>query len=254
MDKRINQRIPVELPVTVRFGGRDVPCLTQNVNRRGLFVRTDRPKPLRFLAQLWLKLPPEGEELKLMAVVVHSVTPEQAAERGRVPGMGLRLYNLGPKEQKVWESFLVQALEAWQATQPEPPWVRPSGTIDSVRRRHTRFAVTFEVQVRDLGSLYQMLTKDISVGGMFLQAEPLLKVNNPVQMVVIHPLNGMEFPLEGRVVRVVEQPPEQRGIGVQFVGMTEETLQRFQHFIESGISQLVSDEVLIELDDPLLAS
>ena len=252
MAKRIYPRIPLELPVTVHHAARDLQCLTLDINRSGLFVRTDSPKPLRYLVQVGIQLPTDGAKLDVLAVVVRVVTSEEALATGQLPGMGLRLYNLRPKDQRTWEKFVDRAAAAHEAALPEPAWAQPSGAIDSIRRRHARHVATFEVVVRDLEGLYRMLSVDISVGGVFLQAEPLLKLNNPVQLVVVHPLNGEEFPLEGKVVRVVEKPQDKRGIGVQFVNLSPELSERFNHFIESGISMLVSDDVLIDLDDPLL--
>lgn len=250
IDQRTSPRIPVEIPVILMIGGQDVTCLTQDVTRQGLFVRTDRLRNLGQVLQLRIQPPPDFPELRLLAQVAHVLRPEQALQLGRTPGVGLMLRSMGPQEQRHWERFVDHAWQAYQQTKPAMPWARPSGAADPSRRRHHRYQAPFEVLLRTPVGLRRMVARDISAGGIFLLPEPLLRHNQVVQLVIVHPKSKERYPVNGRVVRVVERPPEQRGSAIQFTGVPEDALPRLQVFIESGASEPEGGGEEVVLVDP----
>jgi len=258
MDQRRAVRVPIQIPVVIKGPKGDTPCLTQNINRCGLFVRSDTPRALRHLLQIRIRLSPAETELVVMAMVVHSVTPGQALETRTTPGMGLQLYGLDPRSQTLWETYVQRAWEQHQAAHGQPGAKPPKparGVVDSVRRRHARETATFDVSVRDVDRLYDFLSRDISVGGVFLQSEPLLKVDSQVEVVVHHPVSGDEFPLLGRVARVVSAPLADRGMGIEFLNLGPELVRRFRVFIGSGLPEQELDDadLIVDRADPKLA-
>ena len=125
-DHRRHHRIRLRLPVWLSSKSREELILTEDISFSGLFVRTDTPQPLRRLLKLRLLLPPQGTELAVNAMVVHSLAPEQAAGTTRVGGMGLRFFGLDGETASRWTEFVSRCatldegagralLEAWSS-------------------------------------------------------------------------------------------------------------------------------------------
>lgn len=250
-------RVPIRLPVALKDRRAEWPLLTEDISRRGLFLRTDCPKPLRQLVQLRVTLLPAEDELDLLAVVVHSLGHAQAQLRGGAPGMGMQFYGLTGAVRDRWERYVRKLEELHRAQAPGLPWMRPAATpADPVRRQHQRYPAKFTVRLRDVNKLYEFLSRDISVGGVFLLAEEPLPVGDELVLLIVHPTTGEEFSVHGEVVRSVEEPPELAGMGVRFTNIDEDCVDRFRGFIESGLPEdllVVDDVLIIEEDDGGLA-
>lgn len=67
---------------------------TQDLSRGGLFIRTDQFLPIGSVIQVNLELPDDGPPETALARVAYTLGPEEAAERGRNPGMGMELVDL----------------------------------------------------------------------------------------------------------------------------------------------------------------
>ncbi len=251
-------RIPIQLPVAVKDRRGEWPMLTEDISRRGLFLRTDCPKPLRQLVQLRATMLPDDQDIELLAVVVHSLGHAKAQARGGAPGMGMQFYGMSGARRDRWEAYIrrIEALHKVRA--PGVPWMEapPDAPNDPVRRRHPRYPATFKVRLRDVSKLYEFLTRDISVGGVFLLAEEPLPKGSELVLAIVHPSTGEEFSVSGEVVRRVEGPAQEAGMGVRFVDVDEDCVDRFREFIETGVPEdlIVTDDVqIIEEDDPDLA-
>lgn len=61
-----------------------------NISAGGVFVQTQRPPPLKSVVRVEMELPGSNETCPARGVVVHRVTPEEARERGTIPGMGVQ--------------------------------------------------------------------------------------------------------------------------------------------------------------------
>ena len=77
---------------------------THDVSRRGLYVITEAPPPLRHAVKLTLHLP--DEPISVLAMVVrHVLLPD-----GSVGGMGVKLFGLGGRARDVWDAFVAGVL------------------------------------------------------------------------------------------------------------------------------------------------
>jgi len=87
---RVHKRFPFELAVEISAKDwEDVLHLTtDNISQGGLFIRTDEPPDVGSRLQITLQLP-DGGELVVDGVVVHSITFERAWE-GLAAGFGVR--------------------------------------------------------------------------------------------------------------------------------------------------------------------
>ncbi len=104
-DRRRQIRVPVQIQVTVKMGKEGTSLLTGDLNRGGLFIRTDDPRRLRELIELQIDLHDDKEPVSTLAVVRHSITPSEAREYGRVPGMGVQFYGMSNAIRRRWEDF-----------------------------------------------------------------------------------------------------------------------------------------------------
>ena len=253
-DKRRDERVPIQLPIVIKDSCGESSCLTHNINRRGIYIRMDNPKPLRQLIQFRISLPPTDQDLDLIGMVVHSVTAADAPEQGVPPGMGIQLYGLGGSVKQQWETYVAARRKEYMRKRPTGSWMRPVDSIDAVQRKHPRQLASFRVIIKDVEKLYEFLSKDVSLGGMFLRSDVLFREGTQVELIVVHPLSDEEFPVGGVVVRVEEEPLDERGMGIEFTEFNTERLGEFESFIESGIPfEELDDIIVVEIDDPKLA-
>jgi len=95
------------------------------------------------------------------------------------------------------------------------------------------------VRLRDRERMRDFYTHDISTGGMFLKTPLLKEHGEDLDIVLIHPETKEEFPLEARVVRVVNSMNrEQKGMAVEFLDVSEEKKKSLREFIETGANFL----------------
>lgn len=68
-----------------------------NISAGGVFVQTEAPPPLKTIVRVEMELPGGGEMVPARCVVVHRVTPEEAAARGTIAGMGVQFMDADDK-------------------------------------------------------------------------------------------------------------------------------------------------------------
>ncbi len=256
--RRRDKRYPARLPIRTRIAGRLKDLFSVDVSYRGLFLAIDAPPPLRQLIRIETSLPPLGTVFATHGMVVRVVPP---GVRGGQPGVGVQFYGMGD-ERRAWEAF-VQYVQQGSLELPDrresrpPPNGRPSLATGSVRlgqgsgmrdnRRFQRFPVVLEVRPRDLEDLYQLYSRDVSAGGMFLSTARELEIGSEVRLDVRHPHNGSTFQLTAVVRR---QSGEPVGIGVELTGLDERRRREFYDFIHAQIAvhEIDDDLELVEND------
>ena len=62
----------------------------ENISAGGVFVQTLDPPPMNSIIRVEMELPGGGPPVPARALVVHRVTPEEARERGVLPGVGVQ--------------------------------------------------------------------------------------------------------------------------------------------------------------------
>ncbi|MCA9563232.1 MAG: PilZ domain-containing protein, partial [Myxococcales bacterium] len=119
-ERRRFRRVPVQVQVVVRSGRDESTLLTGDLNRGGLFIRTDEPKNKRELVELEIDLQDGDDPLDVLAVVRHSLTPREAREEGRAPGMGVQFYGLSDASLLRWEAFARSVTKRFQEEAGQP--------------------------------------------------------------------------------------------------------------------------------------
>ncbi len=255
-DKRRHQRLPGRAPIVLTSPRGASTFLTEDFSFGGIFVRTDSPRPMRHLVKFSF-VPPGTQEapLHMLAMVVYIVTPEQAERLGKTPGMGLNLYGLDKDTRDRWDNFIQQSRNRLQNhnISIDVTEARTEVFAEPIRRKHPRQTAEFKVKVKTPKDLYDLYSYDISVGGTFLRSNTALEPNESVRLLFIHPDDGSEYTLEGKVVRAGSSKDEKQGFAVVFEGLGPDQRQNFRDFIDSGLP-LVDDEqdLIVEDGDPLL--
>jgi hypothetical protein len=67
--RRVHERFPIELPVTIVSGESRVPGRTQNVSLGGMLITVDSPVPFGAAVTVRVRLPALSEELDIAATV-----------------------------------------------------------------------------------------------------------------------------------------------------------------------------------------
>lgn len=102
-------------------------------------------------------------------------------------------------------------------------------------RRRWRGKIVFEDEFGE--SLIYLYSKDISLGGLYLENPPPLQLGAQLLLSFALPGNKRPIKLTGEVVRFVEHPQGnsekvRRGAGVRFVDLDGESLKQLSQFIQ----------------------
>ncbi len=88
-ERRGEPRAPIRLRVAYGRLNAFFADYTRNIGRGGTFIRTRKPLPVGTEFEFTLHVPKLPEPLKLRGRVQWRATPEEAADRGLEPGMGI---------------------------------------------------------------------------------------------------------------------------------------------------------------------
>jgi len=234
---------------------------TSNVSLHGVHVITDHPPPIRQLVQLDIDLGSYGEVEVMGMVAWHQYSDDEDGCVDGLPGMGIEFFAMSVEHKDDWTQFIHALREAGEEGGPrpsvvsevpkvpnpseptphmEPPPLPEAALKDApVRRKHPRFISCFMLQLRTREKMREMFTRDISVGGMFVQTPSPERVAKDVQLVLVHPATKEEFQLAGQVIRVqAEGNPRDRGVALKLPPMPPEREAALLAFIESGVNFL----------------
>lgn len=242
--QRREQRYNVKLKAILFKGGTQIQTLTEDISFKGVFLRTDSPPALRQLVKIALILPPEGREIKAHGMVANNSLPGNA--EGHVPGAGIQFYGMDGGTKEVWENFVAQIQR--HASEPTPP---PADAVDPVRRKHERFNAHLELRLQ-MDELFTLYTRDVSRGGMLVATDLDLELGSNLVIDVLHPETGKSFPVQCVVRRKIDQP-DLRGVGVEFINMSELHRNNFFDFVRAGIPDVEEEAItLVDERDPNL--
>src|SRR5262245_61269542 len=126
------------------------------------------------------------------------------------------------------------------------------------RRRTPREPLTLKVEYNDAEELIADFTDNISAGGTFVLTSRVLSEGTAVRLVLSFPGLIKPLPLTGIVKWTREDPPEERGVGVEFEESTD-TIARLGDLMQriaEGDPELVARilRVLVVEDNPHVAT
>lgn len=200
-----------------------MPLLTDDVSFRGVFLRTDSPPPLMQLIRIKFTLPPDNVPLLVHGMGVKIVTAQEA--RGRSPGVGIEFYGFDGEPRQRWEQFVRWIAQHHPESEDRP--VAPGQPVDPVQRRFVRQRAELRVQLEALDSVVELITGDISQGGMFIRTDLPLNVGTEVSVQLVY--GSASFPVDCVVRRRVFGT--EAGVGVEFLNMNESMRRKLADFV-----------------------
>ena len=167
---------------------------------------------------------PSGE-VRAMALSAWSIREPLASAQGRPPGMGVKFFMMTAEDKNRWDRFY---LELQRAREP-----------DSARNRvvsSRNGPPKFYLRPRDFLQMFRFQKHSLGGGTFFLRSPYVVDKGRYVQVVVIHPDSKEEFPLTGRVERVVaDGPVPLRGMSLRWCNVVMATHEDFYRFVVDGI-------------------
>lgn len=228
-EKRRHDRFYAELPVEIVRGAASEHTRTVDVSYGGLFVRTDRPPPLRQLVTLRIGVPDSDEPLVVMAMPVFI---DAAGPDGTSPGVGLKLFGLDPAAQQKWDATI-----GWLKTQPDAEMVPPHSSKAVPPSLDLPLAgralPELSVRMNSLADLEAFMNKDLVRGRVYVRADAVLEPGTLVEVRLIHPVTYEAFVLAG----VMDQRVEKNGfvgVRVKLEALETETRVAFERFAQTG--------------------
>ena len=97
-------------------------------------------------------------------------------------------------------------------------------------RKLPRYEVTALVDITSANDLLLLhRIKDLALGGLCIQTPSIEEVGTRVDLVINFPDGSEPLAIEGEVVRVSREPPEE--MGIRFVALSEEARERLKRLI-----------------------
>src|SRR5204862_265473 len=87
------------------------------------------------------------------------------------------------------------------------------------KRRDIRYPIRLHLRLRTVQQLFDLYTKDVSKGGVFVPTSHHVPIGTEVQISMIHPKTEHSFDLEAVVRR--RTTGDNAGIGLEFVRLTD---------------------------------
>jgi uncharacterized protein (TIGR02266 family) len=98
------------------------------------------------------------------------------------------------------------------------------------RRKHPRVSVAVEVDVTSDHNFYVGRTRDISVGGLFIEADVGIEIGATISLDLA--LDGRKFALQGEVMwALAGEDGSTAGIGVRFVKLPDAARRAIEKFM-----------------------
>lgn len=118
------------------------------------------------------------------------------------------------------------------------------------RRKHPRVSVAVEVDVKSEHNFYVGRTRDISLGGLFLEMTVGIEIGARVGLDLS--LDGRKFKLEGEVVwTLANEDGQTAGVGLRFVALEAATKRAIEAFMKKREPEGIDVEELGPVPPPL---
>jgi len=246
-EQRRDVRYRVQMPCVMLRGPKKNELTTEDVSFRGLFLRTDEPPALRQLVRVKLSLPPTNDEFTGYGMEVHVVPPGGP----RVAGVGVQFYGVSGAEKNRWDAFIKYVGEKHANSAGETVSLLQAPPTEPIRRQHPRKEMALKIRLYTVNDLYDLYTRDISRGGMFITTELPLEAGDRLDVDMVHPVTGEVFKLRCEV-RHRTATPTLKGVGVEFIGLDGQRRDQMFDFISSDIEVEEEEPVFVAPDDPKL--
>lgn len=215
---RRSPRVQVSLDVYLQTIDGDVPFKTLDASYDGVYLVSNQTLPLRKLIRFRTLIPESDEELQMLGLVAHTVSPMEADESPVPPGMGIQLFSLGQETRDRWRQYVDELYEA-------NPEARQA--VEFARRAKVRIRIPNEHYLR------RFRTIDLPSGSIFLHTPDLQPPGTLVDCVINHPDKDEHFIIPARVTKAIEGSIKERGLRLEF--SLPDDVSLLEHFLGGAI-------------------
>lgn len=214
-ERRKSLRIPIRLEIELRRGQWE-RHVTEDVSRRGLFVRLSGPCAVRQLMQIRIRLPGELGILDMMARVARRDEIWPALAVGRMPGLGLEFFHLDEAVVGRWDWFVEVMEKVGQATPNLDAWNFSRLVTRIAARLHAgelganapkstrRKEASFIYRPGSPERLKAFQDEELHYGTFELNLTYEVDLSIPANLRVIHPSTLEEFILPGKLEKTLD--------------------------------------------------
>jgi len=249
-ERRRSLRIPVNLTLEAMTRSGSQFYTTRDVSLQGCYVEAENILEPDHIVKVIIYLPGDDEGIRFVAHVRHgerNLKPEEGDPEGylKPSGMGLEIFVIDGRQKARWVEYIstkaqeyeeehgIEAAENREGGAAKSVKIgvpgRESTALEPPRRRHVRHPVRMEVQLNDMKSLFNLFSKNLSVGGIYVESERKPPLGDHVEVTVGHPMTGEQLVIPGKVART-----DEAGIGIRFTGLTEGERRDFLRFALTG--------------------
>ena len=222
-NSRREPRIELDLTVTLQLPDGKQTYKVGDASYRGVFLLSKNPLPLRKLVRLETQLPGGDQPLEMMGLVAHHLSPAEAQEMNRDPGMGIHLFSVGEETHRRWREFIQSQYE------------RDPEAHEQFKRLELPHVVA---HLPDHKALSEYFDDDFAAGEMFVRSSEVHDEQSTVICDIVHSDASESIDLEGTVVEAVKSPPRKRGMRIAFDPLRDDDKRRIQAFVDGNFDQL----------------
>lgn len=163
-------------------------------------------------------IPPNQESFDVMARVASRVYSSN------MEALGIHFIGIEPNDKTKWRTFL-EHIQKLTGVAPIPE-----------RRDTHRLNSALMVRFGTKGRLEEFVTKNISLGGMFIATPIQKEIGEQLKLVLVHPETDEVFELLGEVTRLEGHEEDSNGLGfaLKFIGLDELRQKQLYVFIASS--------------------
>lgn len=227
-ERRENPRFPCEVTVEASWRGGSRFYTTTNVSLEGAHIGGEPNLENNHVVKVRLYPPGTEAGIAFVARVRHVVTAEEAAESDREPGMGFQIFAIDDHNKALWVAFLTDHA---QCTEEDlsAKLIDERQQPGSSARRFVRHTVRMEVLIRDMNAAFKLVSRDLSMGGIFLETNKRVPAGTRVELVLTHPITKKELSIDSKVARTAAD-----GLGIEFMDLTDDMRRNLVRFALTG--------------------
>jgi type IV pilus assembly protein PilZ len=194
---------------------------SRNISKGGIFLATSNSLPAKSKVRLQFYLPNSSKEIKILGIVVYTITKEEGKRNGKVPGMGILFTDFSPRSRREIGDYIEGLLAE-------------KDIIIEKRRQGPRFDARIKVGFKSDKAFLWEYSKDISKGGIFIKTANPMRLNSRVQLRLSLPGRSKEIYVVGEVIYIVKEDETGRtpGMGLQFVDFDKEAMNEIEEYLE----------------------
>lgn len=108
LERRKEQRIPIEIEVKYSTGDSFVIDWTMNISRGGMFIRTPNPLPVGSVLKIQFSVPGAQENISAEGIVRWKIDP---SDPNIIPGMGIEIISIDESSKNILNEFIKKNLK-----------------------------------------------------------------------------------------------------------------------------------------------